>query len=111
MQEYERRSLYMTALISNRMSEEEMTLDELLRVISDEKRRQLILLFDEKNEVTMGDLNIIGIQQVEFIHQHGAKLEDLDIIEIDEEMLSVTKGENWGEAYSMLDVMAKRISA
>jgi hypothetical protein len=87
------------------------TVDGIFEALSDPYRRQLLLSLLEHNPQDDDDrdpLNVVSedvepeVLEVELVHNHLPKLEEMGFIRWDREADKISKGPNWGDIAPLL---------
>ena len=87
------------------------SVDEIFEALSDPYRRQLLLSLLEHNPQDDDDrdpLNIISddvepeVLEIELVHNHLPKLEEMGFIRWDRDANEIRKGPNWGDIAPLL---------
>ena len=86
-------------------------MDEVFEALSNPYRRQLLLSLLEHNPQDGDDrdpLNVVAddiepdVLEVELIHNHLPKLEEMGFVNWDRETNKISKGSNWGDIAPLL---------
>lgn len=82
-------------------------LDDLLLVLANERRRELIKTLRHAEPLTINGDHADKRIVISLIHRHIPKLEQLDIIEWDDEGWSAYRGPNFATASNVLFLVEK----